>query len=142
APKTMLIPMFFLAARSLFPLFGTSLTDYHSAWIIHALETTTTYPALASAHIFIPVILTGGAVLAWFIGWQWYVKEKYTQSVDTPLVPFSYKRRYLDEFNERIFVKGTVGLRRVLYAFNRCVVDGITTIFASFVRPLGVVVYW
>ena len=142
APKTMLIPMFFLAAGSLFPLFGTSLTDYHSAWIIHALETTTTYPALASAHIFIPVILTGGAVLAWFIGWQWYVKEKYPLSVNNPLVRFAYKQGYLDEFNERVFVKGTVGFSRLLYAFDRRVVDGMTTFFAWFVRQLAVVVYW
>ena len=142
APKAMLIPMFFLAAGSLFPLFGTSLTHYHSAWIIRALETTTTYPTLASAHILIPVILTGGAVLAWFIGWQWYVKEKYPLSANNPIVRFAYKQGYLDEFNERVFVKGTVGLSRLLYAFDRRVVDGITTFFAWFVRQLALVVYW
>lgn len=142
APKTMLIPMFFLAAGSLFPLFGPSLADYHSAWIMRALQTTTTYPALASAHIVIPVILTGGAVLAWFIGWQWYVKEKYPLSTNNPIVRFAYKQGYLDEFNERVFVKGTVGLSRLLYTFDRRVVDGMTTFFTWFVRQLAVAVYW
>lgn len=142
APNAMLIPMFFLAAGSLFPLFGISLADYHSAWIMQTLAVGNSYPTLAQAHIFIPVLLTGGAILAWFIGWNWYVKQKYPLSENNRLVYFSLKQGYMNEFNESVFVKGTVGLSRILYTFDRHVVDGLTKLFSWFIRQLSVVVYW
>src|SRR5690606_12168901 len=99
------IPPFFLASGSLVPPLWPSLRDYRSACIIRALEATPAYPTLGSAQKLLPVILTGGAVLAWFIGWQWYVKEKYPLSANSPVVLFAYKQGYLDEFNGRVFLK-------------------------------------
>ena len=142
APKAMLIPMFFLAAGSLFPFFGISLTDYHSAWIMHTLETDSSYPTLAQAHLFIPALLTGGAILVWLIGWNWYVKQKYPLSENNVLVHFAHKQGYINEFNERVFVNGVIKLSRILYTFDRYVVDGLTKFFSWFVRQLSVVVYW
>jgi len=138
----MLIPMFFLAAGSLFPLFGTSLTNYHHSWIMLTLEADAGYPTLAQAHLFIPALLTAGAILGWLIGWNWYVKQKYPLPENNSLVRFTNKQGYLNEFNERIFVKGTVGLSRILYGFDRYVVDGLTKLFSWFVRQLSAVVYW
>src|SRR5690606_6855320 len=63
-------------------------------------------------------------------------------SENNSLVRFTNKQGYLNEFNERIFVKGTVGLSRILYGFDRYVVDGLTKLFSWFVRQLSAVVYW
>ena len=142
ASKTMLIPMFVLAAGSLFPFFGPSPADYHRSWIMLILDTDSTYPSLAQAHVFIPALLTAGAVLMWLIGWNWYIKQKYPLSENNILVRFANKQGYLNEFNERIFVKGTVELSRILYAFDRHVVDGLTKLFSWFVRRFSVIVYW
>lgn len=142
APNAMLIPMLFLAAGSLFPLFGLSLTNYHHTWIMQTLDVDTIYPTLAQAHLFIPALLTGGAILGWLLGWNWYVKKKYPLSENNRLVHFANKQGYLNEFNERIFVKGTVKTSRILYAFDRHVVDGLTKLFSWFVRQLSVGVYW
>lgn len=142
AQKAMLIPMFFLAAGSLFPFFGPSPADYHRSWVILTLDSETTYPTLAQAHLFIPALLTAGAILGWLIGWNWYVKQKYPLSENNILVRFANNQGYLNAFNERIFVKGTVELSRILYAFDRHVVDGLTKLFSWFVRRLSVVVYW
>lgn len=142
APSLMLVPMFFLAAGSLFPLFGISLTDYHSAWIMQTLDAGTHSPILAQAHLFIPILLTGGAILGWFMGWRWYVKQKYPLSENNRFVHFAYKQGYLNEFNEHIFVRGTTGLSRILYTFDRYVVDGFTKLFSWLVRQLSVVAYW
>ncbi|PRD46230.1 NADH-quinone oxidoreductase subunit 5 family protein [Sphingobacterium haloxyli] len=142
APGAMLIPMFFLAAASLFPLFGLSLADYHSSWIMQTLDADTAYPTLAQAHLFIPAVLTGGAILAWLVGWHWYAKAKYPLSENNRLVHFANKQGYLNEFNERIFVKGTLKLSRMLYIFDRYAVDGTTKLFSWFVRRLSAAIYW
>ncbi len=142
APNAMLIPMLFLAAGSLFPLFGLSLTNYHHTWIMQTLDVDTVYPTLTQAHLFIPALLTGGAILGWLLGWNWYVKNKYPLSENNSFVHFANKQGYLNEFNDRIFVKGSIKLSRILYAFDRHVVDGLTKLFSWFVRQLSVVVYW
>ncbi|PRD54433.1 NADH-quinone oxidoreductase subunit L [Sphingobacterium gobiense] len=142
APKAMLIPMVFLAAASLFPLFGLSLADYHSSWIMQTLDANTIYPTQAQAHLFIPALLTGGAILGWLVGWSWYVKKKYPLSENNRLVHFANKQGYLNEFNESIFVKGTLELSRILYIFDQYMVDGITKFFSWFVRGLSAAVYW
>lgn len=142
APRTMLFPMFFLAAGSLFPLFSLSPADYHRSWIMQTLHADVSYTSLPQAHLFIPALLTAGAILGWLLGWRWYVKQKYPLSENNKLVLFLNKQGYLNTFNERVFVKGAVELSRIVYAFDQYVVDGLTKFFSWSVRQLSVAIYW
>ena len=140
--NTMLVPMFFLLAGSLFVLFCQSPTDYHNSWIMLVLETNLPYPTLQKAHLIIPSVLTAGALLSWLLGWHWYVRGKYPLSENNIFVTFTNKQGYLNEFNERVVVKGIVNLSHVLYTFDRQVVDGFTKFLSGCIRGLSRLAYW
>ena len=142
APTAMLIPMLFLVVGCLFPLFGQSPLDYHLSWITRAFHVEVAFPTVAKAHIVIPALLTGGALLAWLIGWRWYVQHKYPLSENNKWVHFARQQGYMNEFNERVFVRSTLWFSRVCYIFDHYVVDGLTKLFAWFTRQLSVVVHW
>lgn len=142
APKAMIWPMLFLAACSLFPLFGLSATDYHSAWIMQGLHLESSYPVVEKAHLFIPAILSAGAILSWLLGWRWYVQQHYPLSPSNTWVRLAGNQAYMNEFNDAILVKGIVRLSEGLYAFDRYIVDGLTKLCTWLVRRLSAVIYW
>lgn len=142
APTAMLIPMLFLVVGCLFPLFGQSPLDYHLSWITRAFHVEVAFPTVAKAHIVIPALLTGGALLAWLIGWRWYVQHKYPLSENNKWVHFARQQGYMNEFNERVFVRSTLWFSRVCYIFDHYVVDGLTKLFAWVTRQLSVIVHW
>lgn len=142
APLAMLIPMFFLAAGSLFPFFGPSFTDYQGTWVIQGLRAESMYPALAQAHRLIPIILTAGATLGWGIGWNWYVRQRYPLSAQNRWVRFATKQGYLNTFNDRIVTRGVLLLSRFTAIFDRHIVDGCTKFASWLIHQLAVGVHW
>ncbi|WP_437922311.1 NADH-quinone oxidoreductase subunit 5 family protein [Sphingobacterium sp. LRF_L2] len=142
APAQMYGPMFFLAICSVFPLFGLHPFDYHASWIIHTFHVETYFSQIPAAHTVIPIILTGGAILSWLLGWYWYVKNRYSLKEDNIWVRFANKQGYLNEINHSVFVKGTEGLSKVLYAVDKYVVDGLTKLLSYSTRQLSVVIDW
>ncbi|TDS11089.1 NADH dehydrogenase subunit L [Sphingobacterium paludis] len=141
-PSMMLWPMLFLAACSLFPLFGVQPLAYQQTWIIRGFHVEVDYPAQHAAHLFIPLGLTIGAIVAWTVGWQWYVKQKYPLRVDNSWVQWANRQGYLNELNDTLFVKGTLKLSDLLYAFDRYVVDGLTKLVTWVTQRIAVFAYW
>lgn len=142
ASPAMLIPMLFLAAGCFFPLFGLSPLNYQLSWVIQTFHVKTDFPTLAKAHIVIPALLTGGALISWLMGWRWYVRHKYPLSENNKWVHFANQQGYINTFNEYFFVRSTIWVSRACYIFDRYVVDGLTTLFSWFTRQLSLVVHW
>lgn len=142
APLLMLVPMIFLAFCCFAPVFGLQPFDYHATWIMQGLDAPTTYPVIHMAHLYIPSILTFGAILSWVIGWNWYAKQKYPFSPDNKLVLFANNQFYLNEFNEFVFVKNIKRVSRALYFVDRKIVDGLTYFFTNLVNWLSQIAHW
>ncbi len=142
AAAPMLWPMVFLTTCCLFPVFGVHPLEYHHTWIMHAFHVKPGFSELEAAHVFIPVVLTGGALLALLIGWYWYVKNRYPLSPQNRWVRFVTHQGYLNEFNDLVFVKGTTRLSRILYTFDRYVIDGATKLFTGATQKLALLIHW
>ncbi len=142
APTLMLAPMLFLAFCCLAPLFSLHPLDYHSSWLMQGLHVQTTFPAMPSAHLYIPVVLTIGAILAWLIGWKWYIKHQYPFSQENKLILLANNQFYINELNERIFVKGIKRLSTSLYFIDRKVIDGLVHLFTNFIQSLSRAMHW
>src|SRR5690606_34999092 len=63
APKTMLIPMAFLAVCSLFIVFSWNPFSYANASILNGLVVDYTFPEIHALHTIIPIILTATALI-------------------------------------------------------------------------------
>ncbi|MFD1769657.1 NADH-quinone oxidoreductase subunit L [Sphingobacterium suaedae] len=142
APPTMVWPMLFLAAGSLFPVFGWHPLDYHTTWMVQAFHVKTSFPIVHAAHLIIPFLLTAGALIAWAIGWNWYVKKRYPLSNNNAWVRFANQQGYINTFNTTVFVKGMERLSQWLYAFDRHVVDGLTKLSSWCIRQFSALAYW
>lgn len=138
----MLWPMFFLALCSLFPLFGLHSLEYHHTWIMQVFHAETRFPELEVAHFLIPMLLTSGAILSWLLAYRWYVKGKYPLSVENSWVKLANRQGYINEFNNLVFVKGTEGLSKLMYGFDRHIMDGATKLFTACTQRLSALANW
>src|SRR5690606_24360042 len=142
APRLMLLPMVFLALCSFAPLFGIEVFSYHDSWLIQGLHLKVDSPVVQQAHLYIPGILTVGTLISWFIGWRWYVNNKYPFSPNNKLVEFANKQFYLNELNNVIFVKSTVALTQAFYFVDRHIIDGLIGFLTTFTKWGSNVAHW
>ncbi|GHE43643.1 NADH-quinone oxidoreductase subunit L [Sphingobacterium griseoflavum] len=142
APAGMWWPMSVLSICCFFPVFGLHPLAYHQTWIIQTFHARPGFTEQETAHLIIPIVLTVGTLLALLLGWFWYVKNRYPISQQNRWIRFANRQGYLNEFNELVFIKGTVGLSRLLYAFDRHVVDGATKLFTWTTQQLARLIHW
>lgn len=141
APVSMWAPMGFLAIGSLFFIYSIHPFSYEYAPILQGLAVTKTYASIPSFHLIVPVLLSAATLAAWWLGWRWYVQEKYPISPNA-LLAASENQLGLDKFYQRSIVKGTLALAQALSVFDKYVVDGIVHFTANLTRQLSIAVHW
>jgi len=143
APKTMLIPMFFLGLFCLFPLFSFNPFSYHDSWLMDGLLLDEyTFAPSHSAHLIIPVILLLGSGIGWIIGWKWYVQNKYPLNPDSQALKAAFNQGYINEFYQAVFVNGTLKLAQFCYWFDRHIVDAFVSLIQFIVLSLSQLSVW
>jgi len=142
APAAMLVPMAFLAVGCLFFAFGPNPLDAERSWVTAGFSVDLVFAPFPLAHAVVPVLLTAGAMIAWLIGWKWYVKKAYPLRAEGKWILFATRQGYLDDLNDRLFVRPTEKLAQILYGFDRRVVDGLTKALAMATAVLALVAHW
>ncbi|WP_159727219.1 NADH-quinone oxidoreductase subunit L [Sphingobacterium sp. 18053] len=143
APKTMLIPMFFLGLFCLFPLFSFNPFSYHDSWLMDGLLLDEyTFAPSHRAHLIIPVILLLGSGIGWIIGWKWYVQNKYPLNPDSQVLKAAFNQGYINEFYQAVFVNGTLKLAQFCYWFDRHIVDAFVSLIQFIVLSLSQLSVW
>ncbi|MCS4168208.1 MULTISPECIES: NADH-quinone oxidoreductase subunit L [Sphingobacterium] len=143
APKTMLIPMFFLGLFCLFPLFSFNPFSYHDSWLMDGLLLDEyTFAPSHSAHLIIPAILLLGSAIGWIIGWKWYVQNKYPLNPASQALKAAFNQGYINEFYEAVFVNGTLKLAQFCYWFDRHIVDAFVSLIQFIVLSLSQLSVW
>lgn len=141
APISMWAPMGFLAIGSLFFIYSIHPFSYEYAPILQGLAVTKTYASIPSFHLIVPVLLSAATLAVWWLGWRWYVQEKYPISPNA-LLAASENQLGLDKFYQRSIVKGILALAQALSVFDKYVVDGIVHFTANLTRQLSIAVHW
>ncbi len=142
ASLNMLGPMTFLAVCSFFFVFSWNPLAYHHAFILGGFDLNYSYSELHSLHIILPIVLTLGSVIAWSLGWNWYVKEKYPLNGNNKWLELSLNQGYLNELYQKLFVNSSLGLSRGLYWFDKNIIDGLVNLLGSITRGLGQLSAW
>jgi NADH-quinone oxidoreductase subunit L len=142
APREMLIPMVFLATGSLFLVFTWHPLSYHQAYIMEGLSATHTFAEIPSLHTLIPIILTGGAIATWLLGWRWYVQGRYPLNPQNHWIKAAENQLKLDTFYNKTVVKGTLSLSTISYWWDKNIVDGLVHGVATLTRALSRTIHW
>ena len=137
ASSTMLGPMIFLGICSLFLIFSWNPLAYHHSFILGGFNVKYPYAEIHSLHLILPVVLTLGSAIAWAIGWNWYVKNKYPLQAGNPWIALSLNQGYLNEVYQKLFVDSTLRLSNGLYWFDKYIVDGLVNGLAIITRALA-----
>ena len=137
ANYTMLGPMIFLGICSIFLVFSWNPIAYQYSFILTGFSITHPFAEIHSLHIILPIILTISSAIAWVLGWNWYVKDKYPLNSENRLLDTSMNQGYINEFYNKIFVRGTVNLSKGLYWFDQNIVDGFVNFLGTIVRNLA-----
>lgn len=126
APKQMLVPMIFLAAGTLFPLFASHPLQIDGLWLVEGLSGTIASPT-ASHRVFntlIPLITTSvSTILAW-IAWRWYARGLYQPNTANWLYRFSFHQGYFDNIYQAVIVGPFIKFSYVVKAIDTRLVDG------------------
>ena len=142
APKTMLIPMGFLAICSLFFVFSFNPFSYSNASIMNGLVVNYTFPEIHALHTIIPITLTLAALISWWIGYRWYVKDKYPLNANSSWIHFAQNQFGMNEWMMKGFVRPTLQIGKTSYWFDKYIVDGIVNGFSSLVKRLSGIITW
>ncbi|MBE8713667.1 NADH-quinone oxidoreductase subunit L [Sphingobacterium hungaricum] len=141
ASKTMIYPMAFLALFCLFIVFSWNPISYHLSWVLKEFNLTYTFEEIHSLHILIPVILTVGSLLMWWIGYQLYIQKK-QQVKQNALFRFSFNQGYLNEFYAKTIIKPTLLLANFSYWFDRTIIDGLVDLLSKITVALSNLFAW
>lgn len=142
SPKLMLYPMYFLALGSLCLAFSLSPISFEAAWVLKGFHVKYAFNTIAAAHLAIPILLTGSALIAWALGWRWYVQGKYPFAAESRWITFFREQAYFNTVNTILFVQSTVLFSRYLAWFDLHIVDGMTKLLSATVRALSQLIYW
>ncbi len=142
APITMRVPMLFLAACSLFPLFTLHpLNDGH-VWLLQGFAASATLPPLRLLHVVIPIATTSVTIGVALVAWHWYANGRYPLKASGPWYRLSLHQGYLDACYDAVVVRPVLWLSRQLLRFDRRVVDGTIDGLASVGRSLARLAGW
>ncbi len=143
ASQTMLVPMTFLGVGSLFFAFSLNPLSYHHAEILAGFSVHYTFEEIHSLHVFIPIILTVGALCSWILAWRWYVKGKYPLQANIMWIVRGGEQFGLDEFYKKTFVNGTLALGMASQWWDKHVLDGLIVHGAAHVvKSVSRATYW
>lgn len=139
---SMLWPMVFLGICCLFPLFSLNPFSSSHSWILSGLAVPHSFAAIHALHLLIPSMLVTGTVLSITLAWKWYAQDKYPLNAQSALMLAAEKQFYINEFNQRIWVNGILGIAKGAYWLDRHIVDGLVHLFAGCVQYISKVSSW
>lgn len=142
APTTMLIPMVFLGIGSLSFIFSWNPFSYEQAHIIEGLSAVYSFAEIPSLHLIIPLVLIVGTIASLLLAWRWYVQDKYPLRPQNTWIVAAEKQLGINTFYDRTFVNGTLSLSRILYWWDKHVIDGLVNASAVFTKNLANTVQW
>ncbi|MFD2147564.1 NADH-quinone oxidoreductase subunit 5 family protein [Mucilaginibacter antarcticus] len=136
------LPLVFLAACSLFPIFSLTPALYEHAWVFEGFGAT----HLSRVNVFHTIIPVGVNILSLFLmywAWATYTGRKLLVFSQTGfLFRLSYHEWYIDRFYNKIIVGGVMMLSRALSWFDRKVIDGVVNGLSSLMISVSKIVAW
>lgn len=142
APKTMLYPMVFLAICSLFFMFSWNPISYHAAAILDGFTVSYSFEEIHSLHVAIPIILTLSAMCSWWLGYRWYVLDKYPLNAQSKWITAAEHQLGMNNFVNNTLVKGVLKWSTWTFLFDKYLVDGFVNSIAYSTKTISVIADW
>ena len=133
--------MVLLAVCSLFPLFSFNPLEFKQAWLINGFAAIT--EAESNYHLLVPLLINVLGLAVIYLAYSIYAKQSVHWFKQKGLLfNLSYNQWYIDSFYTGTVVKLVVGFGRVLYWFDKHILDGLVNLFAAIGIKLSKIAAW
>jgi NADH-quinone oxidoreductase subunit L len=135
------LPMVLLALCSLFPLFSVNPLDFKQAWLMNGFPAITALES--NYHLIVPVIINIVGLGVIYLAYAIYAKQSVSWFKQKGLLfNISYNQWYIDSFYNGVIVKMVVGFGRLLYWFDKHILDGFINGLATVSITLSKISAW
>lgn len=137
------VPLFMLAACSLFPVFSYNPVAYEDAWVFRGFATETALDRVNIFHTIIPLGVTIVSVFVIYFAYSVYVKRNsWSAPQNSVLFKLSYNQWYIDAFYNKVIVGGVLLISKASSWVDRNVIDGFIHLLTNVVIGLAKVAAW
>ncbi|GAB2684343.1 NADH-quinone oxidoreductase subunit L [Mucilaginibacter koreensis] len=137
------LPLIILMLFCLFPWFSFNPISYEHSWLFEGFFATEAAAVQSIYHLAVPAGISLVSMLLMYWAFIMYAKQ---QKVAFPqggfLYNLSYRQWYIDVFYQKVIVKAVLHLSKLLYAFDRKVIDGFIDALKTVIRRLAVIAAW
>ena len=135
------LPMVLLAVCSLFPLFSFNPFSFKNAWLIKG------FGALAEVesnyHLIVPLVINIAGLAIIYLAYLVYAKQSVHWFKQKGLLfNISFNQWYIDGFYTGVIAKAVVGFGKVLYWFDKHILDGFVNSLATIGIALSKLSAW
>jgi NADH-quinone oxidoreductase subunit L len=140
SPAVMTLPMIVLAVLAVIAGFiNTPGNPVLGTWLTHGF---TALPADAHggghAPFWVTVVAVGVSLAGIVLAWLMYGKRSIsTEGIGGPLYQLSFRKYYIDEMYDAVFVKPLRMIGKALHLFDVWVIDGLVRLVAAATRGIG-----
>jgi NADH-quinone oxidoreductase subunit L len=136
-------PMLFLSAFCLFPVFSLNPLLYEHSWLFRGFLTADYFERENLYHTVIPAAVNLFTVPVIYVAYFRYVKQDISWFPEKGfLFRLSYNQWYIDRFYQNYLVRSITWISKILYSFDRRVVDGLVNLFTKIIQALALVSDW
>jgi NADH-quinone oxidoreductase subunit L len=135
SPAVMTVPMLILAALAVVAgFFNTPFAPVLGGWL-------QPHDEAHAAPVWITIVTVAAGLIGIWLAYAMYVKNSVARDVVANPLPWlyrlSYRKFYIDEIYDIVFVRSLAGLGTIITLFDRYVVDGLVKLSAVIVNWIG-----
>jgi len=136
-------PMLFLSMFCLFPVFSLNPFLYEQSWLFKGFLAADYFERENLYHTVIPAAVNLFTVPVIYLAYAHYVKKDMAWFLETGfLFKLSYNQWYIDRFYQKFIVKPIVWISKILYQFDRKIVDGFVNLLTTITQKLAIISDW
>jgi NADH-quinone oxidoreductase subunit L len=136
-------PMLFLSVFCLFPVFSLNPLLYEHSWLFRGFLMADYFERENLYHTVIPAAVNLFTVPVIYLAYFRYVKQDISWFPEKGfLFRLSYNQWYIDRFYQNYLVRSITWISKLLYHFDRKVVDGLVNLLTKITQVLALISDW
>lgn len=136
-------PMLFLALFCLFPVFSFNPFLYEQSWLFKGFLAADYFERENLYHTIIPAAVNLLTIPVIYAAYAQYIKKNVVWFPESGLLfKISYNQWYIDRFYQNYLVKAVIQMSKILYNFDRQVVDGFVNLLGTSTQKMAVASDW
>ena len=132
APAEMCYPLIILALFCLFPVFSFNPLSFADSWLFSGMPVPKFIEPVEIYHVVIPVLVNLVAVALIYFASLAYIKQVKTFKTSGAAFQFLSNQWYFDKIYNSLFVAPLVSFSKILFRFDRKIIDGFVNLMAEF----------